>query len=598
MNFAAERLPLNVRRSVFWTVHRKLGGQLGLLASGGAPLAAETQQLWERLGVRVVQGYGTSECSPIIACGAPDGSTPSGSVGKPIVGVEVQLSSEGELLVSGPNVMRGYWHDPARTAEVLCDGRYATGDLARIDERGNIWLAGRARDLIVLPSGLNVWPQDVEDELRQEAAVADAAVVAVPRPGGGESLHAYLIPTSGAARESDLSALVARCNGHLAQHQRLASASWWGEPDFPRTLTLKVRRHLLPIPEQIQTVQVESVLAADDPVAQAVAGAARTSAVKDDQTLGELGLDSLGLVDLALALEDKTGKIVADSDLRLDMTLAQVRTFVGRATELEGEQQGPVGPEVTNVEQPLWPYTWGRAFRFLSFPVDLLYQYAVTRTVVLGAEHLRSLPARVIVAGTHHGFADLPLVRYGLSHSASRGLVRRLVVATGAMGFATSAPFAKLGILALGLYPLHQYGEREASLRRLAQLADAGNAVLIFPQGTHARPEQECVDDPAVRFRPGIGHLAAALDAAVIPFGLAGTERLIPPFVQQFKGRVVAGFPVSLTRGPLAIAFGPPVTLSPGEDPAVFAARLQAVCYCLTRDSERALVSRTKRSTA
>jgi len=300
---------------------------------------------------------------------------------------------------------------------------------------------------------------------------------------------------------------------------------------------------------------------------------------------------SMTPTELALALEDKTGNVVADSDLRLDMTVAQVRTFVATAPTLDGDQHGPSGPELTGVDQPMWPYTWGRAFRFLGFPVELLYWYGVTHTLVLGAEHLRALPARVIVAGTHHGFADVPLVRYGLAHSAARSLLRRMVIAAGAMGFAQSGLFGKLGILAFGLYPLHQYGEREASLRRLAQLADTGNTVLIFPQGTHSPPEQERADHPAVRFRPGIAHLAKALDAAVVPFGLAGTEHLIPPFVKDFHGPVVAGIPVSLRRGPVAIAFGPPLTLAADEEPHIFAARLQTVCYALTRRAEQALGS-------
>ena len=101
-----------------------------MLASGGAALSAETQRFWERLGVRVVQGYGASECSPVIACGAvrrqhPDRQRRSSRC----AGVEIRLSRDGELLVRGPNVMRGYWQDPARTAEVLRDGWYATGDL-------------------------------------------------------------------------------------------------------------------------------------------------------------------------------------------------------------------------------------------------------------------------------------------------------------------------------------------------------------------------------------------------------------------------------------------------------------------------------------
>jgi long-chain acyl-CoA synthetase len=587
---AAERLPLAARRRLFWLVHRKLGGELRTMAAGGAALPAETQQLWERLGVRVVQGYGTSECSPVVACGAADGSTPQGSVGKPLRGVEVRLSAEGELQVHGPNVMRGYWKDPVRTAEVLHDGWYATGDLATIDAQGNVWLAGRAKDLIVLPSGMNVWPQDVEDALRQDPAVKDATVLAVPTTSGGATLHAYLLPASPAARDADLGALVARANGRLAQHQRLATASWWAEADFPRTSTLKVRRNLLPLPENVGAVKVESVLAADDPVAQAIAGAARVQSVPDDQTLGGLGLDSLGLVDLALTLEQKSGKAVGDGDLRLEMTVAQVRELLTQAPALDGAGGGPADGRLASSAPAHWPYTpVGRAFRGLGLPFDLLYRYAVTRTYVIGREHLQHLPPRVIFAGTHRSFADMPLVRRALAKTVGREQARRLVVAARADGFGPAGIFARYGILAFGLYPLNQQGQRDASLRGLARLAEEGNAILIFPQGTHSTPEQEHADDPAVRFRPGVAHLAEALDAAVVPFGLAGTEQLIPPDVSHFEGRVIAGIPVALRRGPLAIAFGAPLMLQPDESPHAFAARLQAVSYALTRQAEQAI---------
>ena len=244
----AERMPMPIRRGMFFMVHRQIGGSLKLMAAGGAALQLETQRLWELLGVDVIQGYGTSECSPVIACGEPR-RTPPGSVGRPLPGVQARLSPEGELQVKGPNVMRGYWRDPRRTAEVLTDdGWFSTGDLARIDEHGNIWLQGRARDLIVLPNGMNVWPQDVEDTLRAEPGVEDAAVLAVPTTSGGARLHAYLIPARPDDRRTDPQQLLPRANARLASHQRVATASWWPEADFPRTNMLKVRRHLLPQP--------------------------------------------------------------------------------------------------------------------------------------------------------------------------------------------------------------------------------------------------------------------------------------------------------------------------------------------------------------
>jgi long-chain acyl-CoA synthetase len=582
----AGRLPLAWRRRMYWMVHRKLGGQLRMLASGGAALAPDVHRFWERLGVRVVQGYGASECSPMIACGRPDGSTPTGSIGRPIANVEVRLSLEGELLVRGPNVMRGYWKDPARTAEVLQSDWYSTGDLATIDAAGNIFLAGRAKELIVLPSGLKVWPQDVEDVLRTEPAVRDAVVVTSATPSGGAVLHAYLIPADAAARAVDLGALVARCNGRLARHQRLASASWWTESDFPRTPMLKVRRHLLPPPYRAVAVRVESVLAADDPVGQAIAGVAHVNNVQASQTLGELGLDSLSLVELALALEEKTEKPVADGDLRLEMTVEQVRNLLMSAPAMSDDEPAPGGEE-----PPEWPYTWGRAFRGLSFPLNLIYRATITRTFVLGGEYLSALPPVVVLAGTHHSFPDLSLVRFGLSTTAARRLIRHLVVAVAAGGAGWNSPLSKYGVLAFGLYPLEVRREREASLRQLVRLAQDGNAILIFPQGTHARPEQERTRNPLVRFRPGVGHIASALDCPVVPFGLAGTERVMPPTLDGFHGTVVAGVPVALRRGPLAIVFGERLRLEAGEDAAAFAARLETRCYALTRQAEGVLAA-------
>ncbi|HEX3244524.1 MAG TPA: AMP-binding protein [Chloroflexota bacterium] len=582
----AERLPLTARRTLYWPVHHQLGGHLRLLAAGGAALPRETQTLWERIGVRIVQGYGTSECSPVVACGLPDGSTPLGSVGRPVRGVEVRRSVDGQLLVRGPNVMRGYWKDPQHTAEVLTDGWYHTGDLATIDGAGNITLSGRAKELIVLPSGMNVWPQDVEDALRLEPGVKDACVIAVPTASGGATLHAYLLRAAGAG-DMDASVLVARANGKLAQHQRVATASWWTEADFPRTPTLKVRRHLLPQPSPDQHVEVDSLAASDDPVAQAVRGVARVAAIAEGQQLAELGMDSLGLVDLALALEEKTGRPVADGDLRVDMTLADIRAML-RADDARGT--GPVR-SVFSSEPPLWPYGWGRVFRALGFPFELIYRFGVTRTIVLGAEHLHDLGPRVIVAGTHHSFADIHLVKHGLAGTAAAPIGRKLVIAASAANLADIGPAAWIGVLTFGTYPLNQTGERDASLRGLARLMQRGNAVLIFPQGTHSDPSLERAEDPSVRFRAGVGHLAGSLEAEVVPFGIAGTEKLMPAHLEHFRGLVIAGIPVSIRRGPLAIAFGEPARMSGGESPGAFAARLQDICYALTREAEAAIDS-------
>ncbi|MHB1134141.1 MAG: AMP-binding protein [Chloroflexota bacterium] len=592
MNGLAASLPLRWRRHVFFAVHKKLGGHLRMMSSGGSALPRETQELWERLGVQILEGYGTSECSPIVTLTDLAGGTPKGSVGKPIRGVEIKVSPEGELLVKGPNVMLGYYKDPTRTAEVLNDGWYATGDLAAIDARGNVTLQGRAKDLIALPSGMKVWPQDIEDVLREEKVVKDVAVIPVATGAGGMLLHAYLLAAPGVYKPTvDLLGLVARANERLALHQRLASAAWWSDSDFPRTALQKVRRHLLPPPDRAAAAGDSPPLPADEPVAAALMAVARVTSVHRHQTLAELGLDSLAIVELCLAVEEKARKFVAETEVHPEMSVADLQELVARAPAATAETRKQRQVEKKARFVGAWPYTWGRVFRALAFPFHLIYFFGVTQTVVLGKERLAQLPGRLIFAGTHHSYADVSLFWHGLSQTPARHYRNRLLVAAMADGFAGAGLLAKFGILAFGLYPLERHGAGEASLRQLGDLAEKGNAVLYYPQGMHARPEQERAGDPGVRFRPGVAFLARDLGASVVPFGIAGTEKLMTPYLEEHKGMVIAGIPVGLKRGPLAIAFGSPLTIDEGEDEDDFTKRLQDASFALTRDAERALLA-------
>lgn len=590
MNAIAARVPVSFRRKIFFLVHKKLGGALVMFTSAGAALPVDVNQFWWRIGIKVLEGYGTSECSPLVSAASPDGSTPMGCVGKPVRGVQVRLSPEGELLVKGPNVFRGYYKDPERTAEVLEDGWYATGDLASIDEKGNIRLLGRAKELIVLPSGMKVWPKDIEDVLRSDPVVKDAAVIGVPSEAGGMTLHAYLLAATGVYKTTvDIPALVARANARLAQHQRLASASWWPDVDFPRTAILKVKKHLLPPPEKV-TLAEDQTIEDDDPVGAALFSVAKAATISRGQTLAELGLDSLAITELCAAIEQKTGRFVAEDELRAEMAVGELMDLVERAPRAGAPGQPARAQRQVKYVGP-WPYTWGRIFRFLAFPFDLAYRIVATDTIVLGGEHLTLLPKRLIFAGVHHSYADVPLVKHGLLKTPARGLAGRMMIAAAADGFAAAGIFAKYGILALGLYPLERGGLGEESLKQLADLAEKGNPVLIFPQGMHARPAQEIAGDRSARFRSGVARLARDMEAAVVPFGLAGTERAMPPYLEEFKGLVIAGIPVTAKRGPLAIAFGAAVTIAEGENDQQFTERLEKVCFTLTRQAEAALAT-------
>jgi long-chain acyl-CoA synthetase len=162
----------------------------------------------ERFGVDVREGYGLTEASPIVATAALGGPARPGSIGPPLPGVDVRLidhdgtdvlaGDPGEVWVRGPNVFAGYWNDPEATARVLdADGWLHTGDLAVADDDGWLRLVDRAKDLIIV-SGFNVYPAEVEDALVEHPDVAEAAVVGVADPRSGEAVVAYVVACDGA----------------------------------------------------------------------------------------------------------------------------------------------------------------------------------------------------------------------------------------------------------------------------------------------------------------------------------------------------------------------------------------------------------------
>jgi long-chain acyl-CoA synthetase len=235
----ARRLPFAIRRVLFRSVHKQLGGQFRLFLSSGAFLPPALQQAWEDLGVTVLQGYGTTETGTG-ACGTLDDHEP-GTVGRVPEGIEMRIAPDGEIQFRGRSVFKGYWKAPELTAGAFTpDGWYRTGDLGRYDDEGRLILSGRIKDMIVLPNGFNVYPEDIENALRI-AELRDAVVVETA-PGRIEAVVLALADEQPAATKARVEAAVKAANASLGPNQRIAGWRAWPSEDFPRTHTLKIKR--------------------------------------------------------------------------------------------------------------------------------------------------------------------------------------------------------------------------------------------------------------------------------------------------------------------------------------------------------------------
>src|SRR5215213_5610369 len=238
-------LSLTLRKKV----RAKIGKRQKAWVSGGAPLNPEVGLFFESLGITFLQGYGQTECGPVIACNRPAAGIRLDTVGPPVKGVEVRIAEDGEILVRGELVMKGYWRNPEETARVLRDGWLATGDVGHFDAKGRIVITDRKKDLIVNDRGDNVSPQRIEGMLTLQHEIAQAMVYGDRRP----HLVALLVPDPEIAQSADLQqrlqAAVDRVNGDLSVIERVRRFVLADEPfmieNEQLTPSLKIRRHVI-----------------------------------------------------------------------------------------------------------------------------------------------------------------------------------------------------------------------------------------------------------------------------------------------------------------------------------------------------------------
>ncbi|MBV9794474.1 MAG: long-chain fatty acid--CoA ligase [Actinobacteria bacterium] len=227
---------------------------LRMCISGGAALPVEVLRGFEAAyGVPVLEGYGLSETSPVASFNHPGRERKPGSIGTPIRDVEMRVVDEldhevpqgevGEIVIRGPNVMKGYWRRPEVTAEAVREGWFHTGDLARVDDEGYFYIVDRKKELIIR-GGYNVYPREIEEVLYEHPAVAEAAVIGLPHPSLGEEVAAAVALKPGAAASAeDLRAYVKAQVAAYKYPRHL-----WLVDELPKGATGKVQKRDIVVP--------------------------------------------------------------------------------------------------------------------------------------------------------------------------------------------------------------------------------------------------------------------------------------------------------------------------------------------------------------
>lgn len=251
----AKFLPVSMRKILFKQIHKKFGGEFFGCISGGAPLDAAVGEFFENVGINVYQGYGLSETSPVVAVNRGKYQDLK-SVGPALESYETKIdSSTGELLLRGPSVMKGYYKREDLTGDVIdSEGWLHTGDIAKIDKHGLIYITGRIKNMIVLSGGKKVFPEEIESVLEQSPNFAEVCVTGVKKnfgeKGGSEEIAAIIVPKQQYADNfSDVKNLedaitneVKYLSTHLAPYKRPINIIVRTEL-LPRTTTNKLKRN-------------------------------------------------------------------------------------------------------------------------------------------------------------------------------------------------------------------------------------------------------------------------------------------------------------------------------------------------------------------
>ena len=551
---------INLGRILFSRVHHALGGRMRLMVTGGSRFDPKIGGDLFAMGLNILNAYGLTECSGAATITRP-GDSRIDTVGLPFDGVDIRILEEpagtdarehgdGEVLIKGPIVMAGYHNRPDATAETIKDGWLHTGDLGFFDPTGRLHITGRKKEMIVLASGKNIYPEEIELVYGQSPFIKEICVIGVAQPDEptAERLHAIVVPNLDMMRERrivntreiirfDIEGL----SLHLPHHKRVLSFDVWLE-DLPRTTTRKLRRHAIEQmyasrqaeagspDDEVEWRDEDQAWAADPHVSaalRAIRAAAKPSAsITPDANLElDLGLDSMERVELLASLENTFNVDVPEDAAHAIYTVRELvdalRPNGGptrTATDSTGDPWANIlaqpidDPEIKSIQTP------HRLFAPLAFTLMRVANLAARALMGLRVSGLERVPrdGPFIMCPNHQSYLDAFLVVGALPYRTFKRLF-----SVGASEYFATRLTARLATL-MNVVPV----DPDANLVRAMQAGGfglrRGMILVLFPEG------ERSPDGTPRKFKKGAAILAHQLGVPILPVAIDGLQRVWP----------------------------------------------------------------------
>ena len=591
-NRGLRKIGLNAGKILFGKIHETLGPKMRYLVTGGSRFDPKVAVGFYDLGIDVLQAYGLTETTAAVFANSP-GDNVIGSVGKAMRGVEARMvdpqpsedggPATGEVALRGAMVMKGYWNRPDSTAAVLRDGWFLTGDLGYFDSKGNLFLTGRKKEIIVLSNGKNIYPEEVETHYLQSQYIKELAVLGLEaQPGeGGDRLHAVIVPNFDALRQKKIVNAkevirydIESLSQQIASSKRIGSYEIW-QDDLPRTTTRKIKRFEVENrvrANQARRVDDDSELPTERPLSddetawlhrpdvqralKLVRASSRTAppTMRPSHNLElDLGLDSMQRVELLSQMEDQLGGNIEESQLAEIYT---VRDLVDGVLQSAASGAGGPGtrtafagwktilaeePSPSDVISLVRPQPVSAAFWYL---VSRLIQVIALDRFDLHVRGLEKLPRSgpYIISSNHESYLDPAILASVLPPP-----VFDRVFAVG-----TSEIFGQGFMLWLARSLRTVVVDPDANLipamRAGAFGLRQGRPLIFYPEG------ERSIDGTPRIFKKGAAILSIHLQVPIVPVAIEGFYEAWPrnkPF-QGFK--------------PLKMVFGDPILPPPQSE--------------------------------